>query len=122
MQPGDQAIPSGSRARASTPARLVLQLNVVMIFRPVISGNGTPASPIRHLSEQRQREENTDGLMDKCSRQAAGTTPLQWCCSPHGQRGHGLCPGLDNPPRLRECSLAGRYQTQSLPYGRPESH
>ena len=48
--------------------------------------------------------------MDKCSRQAAGTTPLQWCCSPHGQRGHGLCQGLDSPPRLRECSLTGRYR------------
>jgi len=72
--------------------------------------NSTPASPIHHLSEQRQREENTNGLMDKCSRQAAGTTPLQWCCSPHGQRGHGLCQGLDSPPRLRECSLTGRHQ------------
>ena len=41
---------------------------------------------------------------------AAGTTPLQWYCSPHGQRGHGLCQGLDRPPRLRECSLAGRYR------------
>ena len=72
--------------------------------------NSTPASPIHHLSEQRQREENTNGLMDKCSRQAAGTTPLQWCCSPHGQQGHGLCQGLDSPPRLRECSLTGRYR------------
>ena len=40
----------------------------------------------------------------------AGTTPLQWYCSPHGQRGHGLCIGLDSPPRLRECSPARRYR------------
>jgi hypothetical protein len=50
----------------------------------------------RHLqSMSRQREENTNGLMEQCSRQQAGTTPLQWYCSPHGQRGHCLCQGLD---------------------------
>jgi hypothetical protein len=45
------AIPSGSRARASYPALLVLQLDVVMIFSPVIPDKQHTSLPsIRHLS------------------------------------------------------------------------
>ena len=73
--------------------------------------NSTPASldPSPHLSAAaaggEHRRPNGTVLTP-----AAGTTPLQWCCSPHGRRGHGLCQGLDHPPSLRECSLTGRYR------------
>ena len=48
--------------------------------------------------------------MEQCSRQRRARHPFSGTALLTARRGHGLCQGLDAPPSLRECSLAGRYR------------
>ena len=77
VQPGDPGDPFRQPRPGQHPAPLVLQLDVVMIS-PVIADKQHTSLPrsIHLQSPARQREENTNGLMEQCSRQRRARHPF----------------------------------------------
>ena len=77
VQPGDPGDPLRQPRPCQHPALLILHLDVVMIFRPVIPDEqhtSLPFDPSPQLTA-RQREENTNGLMDSAHASGGHDTP-----------------------------------------------
>jgi hypothetical protein len=97
-------------------ARLVLHLDIVVVFSPVVADEQQQSSqPLSRIQCLQPAEGTARSLMDQVltPNHPAGTPSHQQSGLPADQQGHGLTPELDCF-RLRKCSPAGGYGTESL--------
>ena len=120
MQPGDAHHPLGQPRPTKPPAGRILQLDVVMVFRPVVSHEQQPRPPVSLGRPAPACGKVTGGLMDQCSRPSGRARhPISGQSSPTAGRGTVLTKD-STTSRALECSPTGDYQTPSLPQNRPE--
>ena len=94
--------PSGNRALRQPPAGLVLELDVVVVFSPIVSDEQHRSNSFVPPDKPTTAPGDTCNLMIKCSRRSGHDIPSA-VQSPANRRAHDLSVGLPEGTRLNEC-------------------